>query len=83
MSWIYDLNPVPPPELEEFVQDQLHRLVESVDDNCCDALRWCEIGNADQEAIFARIEDGGCCGSVEEEAEFEGRTYRFGLNYGH
>ncbi len=52
-----------------------------------DTDRACRMGNEVEEKAFKEIEARGCCGSHEEDWEFDlpsGKvTVRYGFNYGH
>ncbi len=48
-----------------------------------DNYRFCEVGNKEDEALYQRICDGGCCGFYDTEVIFEDKKYMVGFNYGH
>lgn len=55
--------------------------------DCSDSERACRIGNQAEEASFKAAEANGCCGSHDEDWEFDvpsGKVaVRYGFNYGH
>jgi hypothetical protein len=55
--------------------------------DCADTERACRVGIEPEEKAFKAVEATGCCGSHEEDWEFDvpsGKvTVRYGFNHGH
>jgi hypothetical protein len=54
-----------------------------VDVDYIDNWRWADKGSPWEVVNYKEAYDSGCCGSWDEEVEFEGKTYLLGFNYGH
>lgn len=56
----------------------------AVDDSCIDNWRFAEVGDEEEEAVFAAQSASGCCGSYENTLVHpNGKRILAGCNYGH
>lgn len=78
------LQLLPNDELREWAIRTIIAEVDRLGNEYGDTYRVAEIGNPEQEQLFAEIEESGCCGSRKFEAIGpDGNKYALGYNYGH
>lgn len=65
-----------------WIERELDRALDTVDDPCIDSHRVCEVGVIEEEVEYDKSR--GCCGSHDETIEHDsGRVFKIGFNYGH
>ena len=72
-------------EVGQWVNDQIKKMIEEIDDPCTDNFRVAELGTPYEFHVYKYIENEGCCGFEDREITHEpsGRVFKIGCNYGH
>lgn len=69
------------PDVREWTASELARAMRASGEPCIDGGRVADMRSKTSLRRFRRLRT--CCGSAEWVAEFRGRRYLFGFNYGH
>jgi hypothetical protein len=72
-------------EVGMWIEEEIKRMYLEVDNEYYDNLRVAQVGNVEEEAMYNSLRANGCCGFEDREVhcEIDGKSYKFGMNYGH